>query len=192
MVAKRVESPSSGGPGRLIVAALALAVVAIAVWAWWGLRSEGLLEQTLALQEQLLTGGLSGADRKAALKAVTRNVDHMDRAEVKKVRDTFNEQWKRLQAEAMDRYFAADDKERILVLDKDIPVFVTAGDLWLATNPWASGPPRRRPPTKTSTAPKKPVSPEVEKVESYRTALVKRSTAKGIQVPDWLLRPARR
>jgi hypothetical protein len=192
MMAKRADSPAAGGSGRLIVSAVALAVVAIAVWAWWGTRSAGLLEQTLSLQEQLLTGGLSGADRKAALKAVTRNVDHMDRAEVKKVRDTFNDQWKRLQTEAMDRYFAADDKERIAVLDKDIPVFVTAGDLWLATNPWASGPPRRRPPAKPATAPKKPVSPEVEKVESYRTALVKRSAAKGVEVPDWLLRPARR
>lgn len=195
MAAHRAAAPATEadrGSRRGIFAAVALAFMAIAAWAWWGLKSEGLLEQTLALQERLLAGGLSGADRKAAIKAVTRNVDHMDRAEVKKVRDTFNEQWKRLQAEAMNRYFAADDKERIAVLDKDIPVFVTAGDLWLATNPWASGPPRRRPPAKPATAPKKPVSPEVEKVESYRTALVKRSTAKGIQVPDWLLRPARR
>lgn len=180
------------GSGRWIIAAIAAMIVAIAAWAWWGLRSAGLLEQTLALQEQLLSGGLSGADRKAALKAVTRNVDHMDRGDIKKVRDMFNDQWRRLQTDAIDRYFAADDKERIAVLDRDIPVFVTAGDLWLATNPWASGPPRRRPPPKPATAPKKPVSPEVEKLESYRTALVKRSAARGVQVPDWLLRPTRR
>jgi hypothetical protein len=192
MALKPADPPETGGSRRWIISAFLLAIVALAAWAWWGLQSEDLLEQTLALQEKLLTGTLAGSDRKAAIKAVTYNVDHMDRAEVKKVRDTFNDQWRKFQTEAMDRYFAADDKERIAVLDKDIPVFVTAGDLWLATNPWASGPPRRRSPAKPTIAPKKPVSPEVEKVESYRTALVKRSAARGVEVPDWLLRPARR
>jgi hypothetical protein len=192
MATKRPVPAETGGPGRWIISVIVLVVAVIAAWAWLGSRSEGLLEETIQLQQQLLAGTLSGADRKAAIKAVTRNVDHMDRAEVKKVRDTFNDQWRKLQSDAMDRYFAADDKERIAVLDKDIPIFVTAGDVWLATNPWASGPPRRRPPPKPSTAAKKPVSPEIEKLESYRTALVKRSAAKGVQVPDWLLRPARR
>jgi hypothetical protein len=190
MATNRAASVKTGGSRRVVVAAIALTAAVFVTWAWWGMRSKGLLEQTLDLQEQLLTGTLSGADRKAAIKAVTRNVDHMDRAEVKKVRDTFNDQWRKLQVEAMDRYFAADDKERIAVLDRDIPVFVTAGDLWLATNPWAAGPPKRRPP-KPGAAPKK-TSPEVEQLESYRMALVKRSAAKGIQVPDWLLRPVRR
>lgn len=190
-MASQPQQPSgTGGSRRWIVAGVALACVAISAWAWLGLRSDGIVEQTLVLQERLLSGGLSGAGRKAAIKAVTHNVDHMDRAGVKKVRDTFNDQWGRLQAEAVDRYFAADEKERVSVLDQDILVFVTAGDLWMATNPRAAGPPKRRPP-KQGSAPKK-MSPEMEKIERYRTALVKRSAAKGIEVPDWLLRPPKR
>jgi hypothetical protein len=179
----------SGGSRRLIGGAIVLAFAAIAAWAWLVPDSPGLLEQTLALQERLLAGTLSGADRKAAIRAVTRNVDHMDRATIKKVHEAFNAQWRKLQTEAMDRYFAADEKERIAVLDMDIPAFVAAADIWLAINPLATGPPRRLPPKPTKTSPKKPVSPEVQQFESYRNALVKRSAAKGLQVPDWLLRP---
>ena len=82
-----------------------LAVGAL-VWFWMG--GEGIVGETLAIQRQLLNGEVSGRDRQAGLRLITRNVDRMDRDDVQAVRAALTADWRRMQQAGIEEYFAAD------------------------------------------------------------------------------------
>jgi len=172
------------------LAALALVMLLAAGGLWWlFMRGKGVVDETLALQTRLLEGKVTGRDRAAGVAMVTRNVDRMDRGDVKKVRDAFAKEWRRLNGEAFDEYIAAGDEDREALLDRDISRAVTAGELWFATNPWSNGQPPK--PRKPKPAPSKTgqakVSQAAQLFEAYRSALLARAKKRDISVPDWLL-----
>jgi hypothetical protein len=161
---------------------------------WFFLRTKGIVDETLSLQTRLLAGELTARDRRSGVAQVTRNIDKMDREDVKKVRDAFTADWRRLQQQGIDDYFAAGEADREALLDHDIQRLVTAGELWFATNPRSNGqPPKPRKPKKPETAASKPgqakVSPAAELLDTYRTKLLARAGKQGVTLPDWLLRP---
>jgi hypothetical protein len=95
---------------------------------WFFLRTKGIVDETLSLQTRLLAGELTARDRRSGVAQVTRNIDKMDREDVKKVRDAFTADWRRLQQQGIDDYFAAGEADREALLDHDIQRLVTAGE----------------------------------------------------------------
>ena len=158
---------------------------------WFFLRTKGIVDETLSLQTRLLAGELTARDRRSGVAQVTRNIDKMDREDVKKVRDAFTADWRRLQQQGIDDYFAAGEADREALLDHDIQRLVTAGELWFATNPRSNGqPPKPRKPKKAASKPgPAKVSPAAQLLDMYRTKLLARAGKQGVTLPDWLLRP---
>jgi uncharacterized membrane protein len=158
---------------------------------WFFMRTKGLVDETLSLQTRLLAGELTGRDRRSGVMQVTRNIDKMDREDVKKVRDAFSAEWRRLQQQGVDDSFAADEADREALLDRDIDRLVTAGELWFATNPRSNGlAPKPRKPKKAAVKPgQAQVSPAAQLLDIYRTKLLARAGKRGVTIPDWLLGP---
>jgi len=174
------------------LAALMLGVLlAAGGLSWFFMRTKGLVDETLSLQTRLLTGELTARDRRSGVAQVTRNIDKMEREDVKKVRVVFTSEWRRLQQQAIDEYFAAEEADRETLLDRDITRLGTAGELWFATNPRSNGlPPGPRKPKKSEAKPgKTTVTPAVQLLEIYRTKLLARAGKRGVSVPEWLLGP---
>jgi hypothetical protein len=158
---------------------------------WFFLRTKGIVDETLSLQTRLLAGELTARDRRSGVAQVTRNIDKMDREDVKKVRDAFTADWRRLQQQGIDDYFAAGEADREALLDHDIERLVTAGGLWFATNPRSNGqPPKPRKPKPAASKPgQAKVSPAAQLLDMYRTKLLARAGKRGVTLPDWLLGP---
>ena len=174
----------------LAASVLGLFLVAGGV-SWFFMRTEGLVDETLSLQTRLLAGNLTGRDRRSGVAQITRNIDKMDRDDVKKVRDAFSTEWRRFQQQGVDNYFAAGEADREALLDHDIDRLVTAGELWFATNPRSNGlAPKPRKPKKAASKPgQAKVSPAAQLLDIYRTKLLARAGKRGVTLPDWLLGP---
>jgi len=174
----------------LAASVLGLFLVAGGV-SWFFMRTEGLVDETLSLQTRLLAGDLTGRDRRSGVAQITRNIDKMDRDDVKKVRDAFSTEWRRFQQQGVDNYFAAGEADREALLDHDIDRLVTAGELWFATNPRSNGlAPKPRKPKKAASKPgQAKVSPAAQLLDIYRTKLLARAGKRGVTLPDWLLGP---
>ena len=181
---------------RGLIAGAVVILLAVGGLALFLSRGGGLVEETLALQQQLLAGEASSRELKAGVDRVMRNVDKMSRKDVKAVRVAFNADCRRLQEAGIDAYFAAADEERESLLDRDVRRLVAAGELWFATNPWSSGKPPPARPRPAAKAKETPPTPEatarIERFEGYRAALVARAGKNRVSVPQWLLVPPRR
>jgi hypothetical protein len=174
---------------RSLIALLLAVLLAAGAASWFLGGGKGLVDETIAVQASLLAGEVSGRDRSSGVMRVTRAIDKMDREDVKRVRDAFTAEWRRLQQQGIDDYFAAGEADRKTLLDRDIDRLGTAGELWFATNPRSSGqPPKPRKP-KAASKPGAKVSPAAQLRDAYRTALLARAGKRGISVPDWLLGP---
>ena len=174
------------------LAALMLGVLlAAGGLSWFFMRTKGLVDETLSLQTRLLAGEFTGRDRTAGVMQVTRNIDKMDRDDVKKVRDAFSTEWRRLQQQGFDDSIAADEADREALLDRDIDRLVTAGELWFATNPRSNGlAPKPRKPKKAASKPgQAKVTQAAQLRDIYRTKLLARAGKRGVTLPDWLLGP---
>lgn len=156
---------------------------------WLFLGGKGLVDETRGLQASLLAGEITGRDRSAGVVQVIRNIDKMDREDVKKVRDAFIADWRQLKRQAIDEYHAASETERKSLLDREIARLVTAGELWFATNPRSNGQPpkRRKPKIGADNAAKAKQSGGEQRIDQYRVALLGRAKTRGIAVPEWLL-----
>ena len=179
---------------KALAASLLGVLVAAGGMSWFFMSAKGIVDETLSLQTRLLTGELTARDRRSGVAEVTRNIDKMDRDDAKKVRDAFMADWRRLQQQGIDDYFAAGEADREALLDHDIERLVTAGELWFATNPRSNGqPPKPRKPKKPKAAASKPgqakVSPTAQLLDMYRTKLLARAGKRGVTLPDWLLGP---
>ena len=174
----------------LAVSVLGVLLVAVGM-SWFFMRTKGLVDETLSLQTRLLAGELTGRDRTAGVMQVTRNIDKMDRDDVKKVRDAFSKEWRRFQQQGVDDSFAAGEADREALLDRDINRLVTAGELWFATNPRSNGlaPKPRKPKQAVSKPGQAKGTQAAQQLDIYRTKLLARAGKRGITVPDWLLGP---
>lgn len=179
---------------RSVAAVSAGVLLAFGTLVWFWMGGEGIVGETLAMQRQLLKGEVSGRDRQAGLRLITRNVDRMDRDDVQAVRAALIADWRRMQQAGIEDYFAANGGDKEALLDRQIGRLVTAGDLWFATNPRSSGmPPRPRPKAKDAADPAKTHgSPAVQLFESYLAAIEVRARAQGISLPVWLLKLPKR
>ena len=173
------------------LAASVLGVLLAAGLSFFLVRTKGIVDETLSLQSRLLAGDLAGRDRTGGVRQVTRNIDKMDREDVKKVRDAFSTEWRRFYRQSVDAYGAAGEADREALLDRDIDRLVTAGELWLATNPRSNGqwPTPRKPKTAASKPGQAKVSPAAQLTDIYRTKLLARAGKRGVSVPEWLLGP---
>ena len=176
---------------RRTLIACAVGLLLLGAGAWWLMRGgRGVrVDETLASQRRVLAGEVVGREAKAAIDKMFRDVDKMSRDELKTLRGGLMGEWARVNQAAVDEYHAADAGERETLLDRHIGRIVTAGELFNASNPYASGlarPPR--PPRK----PTKPPTEEQERLEAYRAAVVARAGKQRIAVPEWLLGIARR
>ena len=173
---------------RLLVASL-VGVGLVAGGVWFFVRGKGLVDETRGLQVSLLAGDLKGRDHASGVTQVIRNIDKMNREDVKTLRDAFMAVWRRLRRQGTDEYHAAGEADRASLLDRDIGRLVTAGELWFATNPRSSGQPpnRRTPKNSPQKAAKAKENEVVQRFDLYRAALLGRAKARGIAVPDWLL-----
>ena len=175
---------------RSLTALLLAVLLAAGAASWFFVRGKGLVDETIAVQASLLAGEFSGRDRSSGVMRVTRAIDKMDREDVKRVRDAFTAEWRRLLQQGIDDYFAAGEADRKTLLDRDIDRLGTAGELWFATNPRSNGqPPKPRKPKTAASKPGTKVSPAAQLRDTYRTALLARAGKRGISVPDWLLGP---
>jgi hypothetical protein len=183
-------TPSMTRRQRSLTALLLAVLLAAGAASWFFVRGKDLVNETIAVQASLLAGEVSGRDRSSGVMRVTRAIDKMDREDVKRVRDAFTAEWRRLQQQCIDDYFAAGEADRKTLLDRDIDRLGTAGELWFATNPRSSGqPPKPRKPKTAASKPGAKVSPAAQLRDAYRTALLARAGKRGISVPDWLLGP---
>jgi hypothetical protein len=185
-----IREASMSGRLRLFVGLSAGLILAAAVaWIWVPRRES--VEQTLALQRRLLTGEVRGRELKAGVTTVVRSVDHMDRDDVKAVRNGLATEWQRILEAGIDEYFAAEESQRGPLLDRHLRRFLTAADLWLATDPRSTGRPPR--PRAAKKPPKNaPVPAAVKLFEIYRTAIVARAAKQGVSLPTWLLVPPKK
>jgi len=176
---------------KAFAASLLGVLVAAGGMSWFFMSAKGIVDETLSLQTRLLAGELTARDRRSGVAQVTRNIDKMDRDDAKRVRDAFMADWRRLQKQGIDDYFAAGEADREALLDHDIERFVTAGELWFATNPRSNGqPPKPRKPKKAASKPgQAKVSPTAQLLDMYRTKLLARAGKRGVTLPDWLLGP---
>ncbi len=173
------------------LAASVLGVLLAVGLSWFFVRTKGIVDETLSLQTRLLAEELTARDRRSGVAKVTRNIDKMDREDAKRVRDAFMADWRRLQQQGIDDYFAAGEADREALLDHDIERLVTAGELWFATNPRSNGqwPTPRKPKTAASKPGQAKVSPAAQLTDIYRTKLLARAGKRGVSVPEWLLGP---
>ena len=174
---------------KALAAAVLVAILAAGGLSWFFMRTKGLVDETLSLQARLLAGDLTGRDRTVGVMQVTRNIDKMDREEVRRVRDASTAEWRRLQKQSLEEFHAAHAGDHEPLLDRDIDRLVTAGELWFATNPRSSGQPPK--PRKTKQPAQKPGKPKdtaaAERFDKYRAALVSRAKKRSVALPVWLL-----
>ena len=177
---------------RLLGVCVVVILLAAGCFAWFLSRGDGIVGETLALQQRLLAGESTGRDLKAGVSRVIKNVDTMNRADVKTVRDALTGDWRRLQQAGIDEYFEAEKVDRESVLDRDLRRLTAVAELWFATNPRSSGTPPRQPASGSEKAAKSLVDPRAKLFDIYRAALVARALTLGVSVPQWLLAPPRR
>lgn len=155
-------------------------------------RGAARVDETLALQERLLSGELAGRERKEGVASVVRFIDTLDGMSVKQVQDALVAEWRHLRQQGRDDYFAAAETDRQALLDRDIRRLVTAGELWFATSPRSNGqPPRAKPRKKPAATSGKATGrrPDAaEKLEEiYRGAILARARKRGIAMPEWIV-----
>jgi|GEM_PF-1595062 len=184
---------------RLLGVAVLVILLAAGGLAWFLSRGDGIVGETLALQQRLLAGESTGRDLKVGVSRVIKNVDKMNRADVKTVRNALTGDWPRLQQAGIDEYFEAEKVDRESVLDRDLRRLAAVAELWFATNPRSSGTPPRQPASgknkavkPAAGAAKSAADPRAKLFEIYRAALMARALRLGISVPEWLLAPPRR
>ncbi len=177
---------------RLLGVCVVVILLAAGCFAWFLSRGDEIVGETLALQQRLLAGESTGRELKAGVSRVIKNVDTMNRADVKTVRDALTGDWRRLQQAGIDEYFEAEKVDRESVLDRDLRRITAVAELWFATNPRSSGTPPRQPASGSGKAATSAADPRAKLFDIYRAALVARALTLGVSVPQWLLAPPRR
>lgn len=177
------------GKRKSFAAVVSIVVLAAAGLWWMRSRGDGLAEKTIALQSSLFADDRAAPERRSCIAEVTRNVDHMDRDDVKRVHDAFMAEWRRLMTLAIERYFSAGEAERAALLDRDIDRLAIAEALWFATRPSSDGRPPGRGRAKQAKARSNGKKPSLSSqlAEAYRAALLARAGKRGTPVPEWLL-----
>lgn len=186
-VDKRRRSPA-------VLAAVAIVAVAGA-WLLFG-RGPNFAAEADSLQRQLLATDVSPQQRREMLTTLMRHVDKLDSAAQRKLIADVRQQWREIQQQDMDAYFAAAEPDRQAALDRALDRLVLIADLADAFSPGGMRvrQPRTTPrpdqkPTTESRPPRQPardaatVAAQRKALEAYTAALEKRARERGIDVP---------
>lgn len=173
----------------------AVAIVAVGgAWLLFG-RGPDFAAEAMTLQRQLLSEDVSPQQRRAMLAALMRHVDKLDGAEQRKLMADVRQQWREIQQQDMNAYFAAAAADRQAALDRALDRLVLIGDLAAAFSPGGMRVRQSRPQPpvdRTAATPRPPgppapdpatVAAQRKAMETYAAALEKRARERRIEMP---------
>lgn len=194
-IASASKSVADGRSWRPTVLGLLLFVAAGGAWLLFG-RGPNFAAEAENLQRQLLSADISPQQRREMLTTLMRHVDKLDSAAQRKLIADVRQQWREIQQQDMDAYFAASEPDRQATLDRALDRLVLIADLAAAFSPGGMRVRQPRPegaPDRKATADSRPPRPPAQDgatvvaqkkaTEAYTAALEKRARERGIDVP---------
>lgn len=168
---------------------LGLASLAIAGGLWWW-RSDDGVGKVRGIERALLAGELSGRAGKRAVDEIVRTVDRMQPEEVQRVKQTLEDEWRRLCQEDIDAFRIAAFDEQTAILDRSIQRGLTYQELLFAVNPRASSKNYRRPRKPQRAAAESRAANGGDEAarqdrDRFRNAVLQRARERRIDVPVW-------
>lgn len=188
---------AAAAEGRSWRPAILVTLFLVAAAGAWLLLSRGpnFAAEAETLQRQLLSADVSPQQRREMLTTLMRHVDKLDSAAQRKLSAEVRQQWREVQQQDMDAYFAAAEPDRQAALDRALDRLVLIADLADAFSP---GGMRVRQPSTTPRADPQPTeesrtrqpardaataAAQRKALEAYTAALEKRARERGMDVP---------
>jgi hypothetical protein len=194
-VASAPKSVADGRSWRPTVLGFLLCVLAGGGWLLFG-RGPNFAAEAETLQRQMLSTEISPQQRREMLTTLMRHVDKLDSQAQRQLMASVRQQWRDIQRQDMDAYFAASEPDRQATLDRALDRLVLIADLAAAFSPGGMRVRQPRPegtPDRKATAdsqpPRRPaqdvatVAAQQKATEAYTAALEKRARERGIDVP---------
>jgi hypothetical protein len=194
-IASASKSVADGRSWRTAVLGFLLCVVAGGAWLLFG-RGPNFAAEAETLQRQLLATEISPQQRREMLTTLMRHVDKLDSQAQRTLMASVRQQWRDIQRQDMDAYFAASEPDRQATLDRALDRLVLIADLAAAFTPGGMRVRQPRPegaPDRKATADSRPPRPPAQDaakvvaqkkaMEAYTAALEKRARERGIDVP---------
>jgi hypothetical protein len=197
---RRKASPSGvaadRSPWRATLLASLLIVTAGGAWLLFG-RGPNFAAEAEMLQQQLLAEDIPPRQRREMLTTLMRHVDKLDTAAQRELIASVRQQWREIQQQDMDAYFAASGPDRQAALDRSLDRLMLIADLSAAFSPGGMRvrQPRPKPPADGKANDSRPARPpgrdaatvaaERSAREAYFAALEKRARERGIEVPQF-------
>lgn len=190
----KAKATATSRPSRPFVLASLVGVAVGVAWLLFG-RGPNFAAEAKTLQQQLLVEDVSPQQRQQLLASLMRHVDKLDSAAQRKLMVEVRQQWREIQQQDMDAYFAATSDDRQAALDRALDRLVLIGDLAAAFSPGGMRvrqPRSQTPAEQKSKAPSPPRPPEEDAativarrkaMEAYASALEKRARERGLEVP---------
>jgi hypothetical protein len=187
-------TPADRPPWRAILLASLLIVAGGGAWLLFG-RGPNFAAEAESLQQQLLAEDIPPRQRREMLATLMRHVDKLDSVAQQKLMASVRQQWREIQEQDMDAYFATTGPDRQAALDRSLDRLVLIADLSTAFSPGGMRvrqPRPQPPPDGKATAPRPPRPPAPDPAtaaarrkaaEAYATALEKRARERGLEVP---------
>jgi hypothetical protein len=172
-----------------------LIVASGGAWFLFG-RGPNFAAEADNLQRQLLSTDVSPQQRREMLTTLMRHVDKLDSQAQRTLLASVRQQWRDIQRQDMDAYFAASEPDRQATLDRALDRLVLIADLAAAFSPGGMRVRQPRPdgtPDRKATANSQPpprpardaatVAAQRKAMEVYTAALEKRARERGMEVP---------
>jgi hypothetical protein len=129
------EDASGSRGGRLALAALALVLVGFGVWMLLRpSRTARIVDETIALQDAVLSDAVDPGAARGRIAAITRNIDQLPPADIRRVRDALVARLRSLGEQSVARFVDAPPEERTALLDGDIARLQVARGIFEATD----------------------------------------------------------
>lgn len=196
---RKIASTSKRGvEGRSWKSAVLVTLLIVASGGAWFLfgRGPNFAAEADNLQRQLLSTDVSPQQRREMLARLMRHVDKLDSQAQRTLLASVRQQWRDIQREDMDAYFAASESDRQATLDRGLDRLVLIADLAAAFSPGGmrvrqprpeGGPERKATPdsqpTRRPAQDSATVAAQKKALEAYTAALEKRARERGMEVP---------
>lgn len=129
------EDASGSRGGRLALAAVALVLVGFGVWMLLQpSRTARIVDETIALQDAVLSDAVDPVAARGRIAAITRNIDQLPPADIRRVRDALVARLRSLGEQSVARFVDAPPEERTALLDGDIARLQVARGIFEATD----------------------------------------------------------